>query len=152
MYEYQPLTTPTSMRLVALQPGAKGDELRCDLIDANLSTNPVYEGVSYVWGDERNQDKIICDGKEINITNNLAAVLTQFRPTETSSEPRILWADSICINQQDIPELNHQVRLMCDIYQRASAVLIWLGNKDDGEDTAKAWECMDTLLKRVWPR
>jgi hypothetical protein len=152
MYLYQNLMTPTSIRLITLQPGAEDDELHCTLIDANLRSSSVYEAVSYVWGDETNKEKIICDGQEIEITKNLAALLRQFRPTKTSTGPRTLWIDSICINQQDIPERNHQVRLMCEIYRKAQTVLVWLGNKDDGEDTAKAWECMDILLERVWPR
>lgn len=64
MYAYQKLKTPTSIRLVALQPGAEDDELRCHLIDADLNTNVIYEAVSYVWGDETNKDKIICNGVE----------------------------------------------------------------------------------------
>ena len=39
----------------------------------------------------------------------------------------MLWVDALCINQQDIPERNDQVKKMCRIYSKASCVLIWLG-------------------------
>jgi hypothetical protein len=48
-------------------------------------------------------------------------------PTE-----RVVWADAICINQQDVEEKSHQVKLMASIYSRASQVVIWLG-ADEGD-------------------
>lgn len=35
--------------------------------------------------------------------------------------------DAICINQSDIEERNHQVKLMAYIFSRAKEVLVWLG-------------------------
>jgi hypothetical protein len=40
---------------------------------------------------------------------------------------RLLWADALCINQEDLLERAHQVNIMKNIFQRASRVLIWLG-------------------------
>ena len=86
----------------------------------------------------------------MKITRNLAAALRCF---QSSGNSRILWIDSICINQSDIQEKNQQVRLMGEIYKKARRVLIWLGEKDHaGEDTTKAFECMDLMIHRVWPR
>jgi hypothetical protein len=45
--------------------------------------------------------------------------------------PTTIWADSICINQTDLLERNHQVRLMGLIYERAHTVFIWLGLGSD---------------------
>lgn len=42
-----------------------------------------------------------------------------------------LWIDSICINQNDIPERNAQVALMARIYSSAQSVVIWLGPADE---------------------
>ena len=55
--------------------------------------------------------------------------------TETASEmikffcktPALFWVDSLCINQEDVPERNQQVALMADIYGKAGTVAIWLG-------------------------
>ncbi|KAF2830941.1 hypothetical protein CC86DRAFT_366452 [Ophiobolus disseminans] len=40
---------------------------------------------------------------------------------------KYFWIDAICIDQTNIPERNHQVRLMSNIYKSAAFVLVWLG-------------------------
>ncbi|KAH6699080.1 heterokaryon incompatibility protein-domain-containing protein [Leptodontidium sp. MPI-SDFR-AT-0119] len=45
-----------------------------------------------------------------------------------------LWADGICINQDDGVEKSHQVQQMALIYERATKVLAWLGPAADGSD------------------
>lgn len=44
----------------------------------------------------------------------------------------LLWVDSLCIDQGNVSERNHQVRLMSQIYSQASFVLVWLGEHADG--------------------
>jgi hypothetical protein len=58
------------------------------------------------------------------ITKSLATGLKCFRQPE---EPRILWADAVCIDQSDDQDKGHQVNMMADVYDHASAVLVWLG-------------------------
>ena len=42
---------------------------------------------------------------------------------------------------------------MGEIYRKARRVLIWLGTEKDGsEDTTKAFDCMDLLIRRIWSR
>ncbi|EGN92503.1 hypothetical protein SERLA73DRAFT_164031 [Serpula lacrymans var. lacrymans S7.3] len=48
----------------------------------------------------------------------------------------ILWADAICINQDDLDERRDQVSQMQYIYKGAQEVLIWLGEGSDLSDTA----------------
>ncbi|KAK2057418.1 hypothetical protein LY76DRAFT_516294 [Colletotrichum caudatum] len=50
--------------------------------------------------------------------------------------PRRMWVDALCINQADLAERNEQVYMMCDIYRRASHVVVWLGA--GGGDSALA--------------
>ena len=40
---------------------------------------------------------------------------------------KYFWIDAICIQQSDVSERNHQVRMMGLIYKRAAFVLAWLG-------------------------
>ncbi|KAH7147982.1 heterokaryon incompatibility protein-domain-containing protein [Fusarium sp. MPI-SDFR-AT-0072] len=40
---------------------------------------------------------------------------------------RLLWCDSICINQKDVAERSAQVQRMADLYQFARRVIVWLG-------------------------
>ena len=69
------------------------------------------------------------------ITSNLWEALGRIRH---ETETKILWVDSICIDQGNFEERNHQVRLMKDIYKNASEVVVWLG--EETEDTAMAFD------------
>ncbi|KAF8856327.1 HET-domain-containing protein, partial [Acephala macrosclerotiorum] len=40
---------------------------------------------------------------------------------------RVLWIDTLCINQEDEKEKNHQIRQMGRIFERAGVVVAWLG-------------------------
>jgi hypothetical protein len=47
---------------------------------------------------------------------------------------RIIWADAVCIDQQNNAEKEQQVQRMAEIYSKASRVIVWLGESDgDGE-------------------
>ncbi|KAL8698585.1 MAG: hypothetical protein Q9201_006486 [Fulgogasparrea decipioides] len=147
---YEPLQDRASIRLFQLLPRKEGSSLQGRLLDSNLADCQAYEAISYVWGSEADKVALDCDGFQLLITQNLAAALRRIRLPETN---RVLWIDSICINQNDVPEKNHQVRLMSQIYRKASRVLVWLGEEDEnGEDTMTALTCMDLLQNRVFPR
>jgi hypothetical protein len=67
-------------------------------------------------------------------------VLLQVR---LADRPRILWADAICINQNNDAERGNQVALMGRIYTQARRTLICLGagshdDDDDDEDDSQA--------------
>jgi hypothetical protein len=70
---------------------------------------------------------MFCNHKSVSVTRNLVEALRTFRHTRKS---RVLWADAICINQQDLEERSLQVQLMTRIFSDASRVLIWLGHGD----------------------
>jgi hypothetical protein len=46
---------------------------------------------------------------------------------------RIIWIDAICINQACLEEKVAQLKLMGDIYRKATSVRVWLGTDDDGD-------------------
>ncbi|CAH0033248.1 unnamed protein product [Clonostachys rhizophaga] len=72
---------------------------------------------------------ICVDGRTATITTSLNSALTQFRHP---ANPRLLWADALCINQKDTAEKTVQVQLMADVYRYAVQVLVWLGPDADG--------------------
>jgi hypothetical protein len=51
-------------------------------------------------------------------------------------QPRYLWIDAICINQQDIAERNSQTRFMGEIYLKSFVLVVWLGIGQDSSDLA----------------
>jgi ubiquinone biosynthesis protein UbiJ len=64
------------------------------------------------------------NGTRVDVRENLWSALVHLRD---SRQERGLWIDALCINQGDIEERNHQVKLMAFIFARAEEVLVWLG-------------------------
>ncbi|KAI4864873.1 HET-domain-containing protein [Hypoxylon rubiginosum] len=122
----------SKFRILTLLPGSGDQPLECILEHGDLADSPPYETISYVWGDPREKVDIICNGRTLAITAALAEALRHFR--SPSERRRSLWADAICINQNDNEERGRQVRRMKDIYSKASRVLIWLGEERDESD------------------
>ena len=112
-----------AFRLLSLEPGS-GPEVRVQLFSSSLIDHPTYEALSYVWGTDYGDHHIECGGgRSIPVTGNCKDALIRLR----GSEPRILWVDAICIDQNSIEERNQQVRRMHGIFKNAQQVLIWFG-------------------------
>ena len=92
-----------------------------------------YEALSYVWGSSERTHHILLDGQRFAVTKNLASVLYQLRSTE---QDRLIWIDSICINQDDVSERNYLVRQMTNIYRGALGVIVWLGTATENSQLA----------------
>jgi len=60
------------------------------------------------------------------VTRNLHAALQHLR--RPWGPPRRIWADAVCINQDDATEKGGQVQMMRDIYRGASRTVVWLGD------------------------
>lgn len=123
-YKYKPLTTSTSFRILKLLPGDKHDPIKCRLYIVKQGNAPPYEAVSYAWGNPTDTSMIGCQGKTLRITWSLHDALRHFRDP---GRVRLLWADAICIDQNNDEERGHQVQQMGSIYANAERVLVWLG-------------------------
>ncbi|OAG19591.1 HET-domain-containing protein [Alternaria alternata] len=128
LYQYNELPCDGSFRYLTLYRGSGADPLRCRLQTGSVLKTK-FEAISYVWGKSKKNKKIICDGRVINITTSLSNVLRRLR---LPHRRRKLWADGICINQDDLNEKGHQVAMMGEIYRSATRVLIYVGSGDDG--------------------
>jgi hypothetical protein len=124
-YVYKPLELGTSIRILELQPGEDDDLIDCELSTVDLNRAPQYEALSYTWGKMTDTRVISCSGKKLNIPVHLRDALLHIRHT---SRIKYLWADAACIDQSNIPERGHQVRIMGSIYAGAERVLVWLGD------------------------
>lgn len=112
------------VRILVLYPGHFDDVLQAHLQPASLSSTGDYEAISYVWGKSTQEREIHLNSVPFGITSSLHSALWAFRHT---TEARRLWADAICINQEDLLERNEQVDKMGRVYSQAKSVLIWLG-------------------------
>lgn len=126
------------IRLLHFEEPGNGDDqdiLRCTLSTVSLYDRPNFVALSYVWGDTWQRTPIVLNDINTDITLNLSVALSsmrdRFRQLGTGLR---LWADAVCIDQQNIDERNEQVRLMKDVFSQASSVIVWLGDGDEDSD------------------
>lgn len=145
--QYLPLESESHFRILYLNPGADHEPLSGSLVHSNLNEqpHPVYDCLSYTWGEPTLSYEVWIDGARSFITSNLNSALRRIR--SRSSEPIPIWADGICINQGDISERNQQVSLMRRIYSECQTGLIYLGEGADGSDTVP--EFMEVLANSI---
>ncbi len=138
---YAPLcATRQEIRILILAPAQDFNaEICCDLSHVSLDDKPVYEALSYTWGDPQITKTVLLKGSSFQVTTNLATALRHLRHKD---EPRVLWADAICINQANITEREQQVAIMSRIYTLASSDVLWLGLGGSLEDCAGAKEIL----------
>ncbi|KAE8443521.1 hypothetical protein EG329_001761 [Mollisiaceae sp. DMI_Dod_QoI] len=117
------------IRVLVLRPGEGDAPICASLTPTKLHSNLQYEALSYVWDDMNSLGVEV----EVQIMTNLESALRHLRLKDRS---RILWADAICINQNDPNEKVHQIRNMGDIYRKASSVCMWLGEEANDSDAA----------------
>ncbi|KAG5791441.1 hypothetical protein H9Q69_009518 [Fusarium xylarioides] len=161
-YEYIPLGTG-QIRLLRLNAGQQGDQLNGELIVQSLEelpprlkagspaqTDPIdpekyvcFDAISYVWGQSTFTDTFFTPQGSIPITASLASILHRLRDEE---QPKLYWADGLCINQSDMTEKEVQVSLMGIIYSSAIRVLC-----DIGEETESIALLLEAI-ERYWKR
>lgn len=136
-------------RLLTLKKAAKRDPIQCSLFGTSLDSPPPYEALSYAWGSHDQSSRILINGQDFNVTQNLNEALEQLR---LEREDRTIWVDAICINQDDIPERNAQVAQMKTIYNKARRVIVWLGKEAEDSDIAMQllMELKDRNMDQKW--
>ena len=158
------------IRVLKILSKANERPIRCSPKVIDLNKAPVYDCLSYTWGDPLYHElsagypslirrmtgsldhEIECDGKMIPISENLEHALLQFSKTDFISDPvegrqnndeGFIWIDAICINQKDDEEKKIQIEMMDQIYSGARRVIAWLGRCD--EHTHPALEIIQRL-------
>lgn len=128
---------PGEIRVLQLEPAHNPDDpIVTHLIKARVDSPPMYDALSYRWEGGDSQT-VNVNGADLKVTDNLYTALRSLRQ-EAHPLPRVLWVDSLCINQASGPERADQVPLMGQIYSQAHAVRIWLG--EEGPGVAEAFK------------
>jgi hypothetical protein len=124
-YQYASLVRESrDIRLLTLCAGNWNDVIRCMTCVVSLDLHPVYEAVSYAWGNPEDTKPLFLNGYEVFVTRNLESALRHLRKPDQDLS---LWADALCIDQKNVDEKTHQVSMMGDIYSACRRVYIWLG-------------------------
>jgi hypothetical protein len=131
LYMYEPVEAGREIRLLRLNGKISGPMIQGKLIPTSIDELPAYECISYAWGSPTGKETIILNGRQFEVSTNVHEILQQRRAIFST---RLLWIDSICINQEDDKERTHQVKKMQTIYGKASRVTIFLGNPPDADE------------------
>ncbi|KAK0644633.1 heterokaryon incompatibility protein-domain-containing protein, partial [Cercophora newfieldiana] len=143
-----------SIRLFRIAPDS-GDQLVLELKVFLLEStdSPPFASLSYMWGSDDPCHDVIINDIPLKVRPNAFLFLNtlrdhQRRRIEGGSKglPRCpsggciewIWMDSICINQLDPNERNHQVGMMQKIYGLAEHVIFHIG-----PDTCAAQRCLE---------
>lgn len=100
------METTGDLRILELLPGSFDDPLHCRLRVAAIESDPIYDALSYMWGDLFSNGRIFLDGEAFPVTGSLEDALRHVRLRDSV---RCLWADAVCINQSDVKERGNQV-------------------------------------------
>jgi hypothetical protein len=150
IFQYRPLSGPTTIRLLVLHSGSDKAQLKASLVLDDLEDpKREYEALSYFWGPPVFSRKIKIDGTCVDITETLYDALKRLR---LPNEDRVIWADAICIDQSSTEEKNRQVKLMSRIYTQCSRGIIYLGPEADGSELLYDFfnHLMDWLSRDAW--
>ncbi|RWA09588.1 hypothetical protein EKO27_g5528 [Xylaria grammica] len=120
---------PSIIRLLEIFPGSSlSSPIEARLFNTSLESPGLsYEALSYVWGsvpDPQQWGSIRVNGLMQRVAPNLQNALSSLRLADRS---RVLWVDSICINQGDLEERARQVVLMARIFAKAERTVVYLG-------------------------
>jgi hypothetical protein len=133
-----------------------------------------YEALSWRWGENPLHQILIRKGSRLTRKSAHKELVWALKYLRYPDEDRILWIDAICIDQDFIPEKNHQVEMMALIYSCADRVCVWLGIDDresrlaikfikdevmklqqfdelcEKKENTEKWQSLLSLMQRSW--
>jgi hypothetical protein len=95
-----------------------------------------FEALSYTWGDQGDARSIFVNEIRRDVSGNLEEALRALRDLQETRLGMCYWVDSLCIDQKNVEERNEQVKRMKEIYSRARAVIVWLGQEEKKDRNA----------------
>jgi hypothetical protein len=141
-FTYGPPLQGRNIRLLKIRLGSEETPLEINLVKRRLGSVK-FEALSYVWGKQAARQRIKCNGRWICVGSSL---LDAFGELARRRSTGLVWADAICINQNDDQEKTRQVRMMRDIYEKAERVIIWLGKEQSGD--GRGFELAKSLYQK----
>jgi hypothetical protein len=150
-YVYQQLESPQHIWLMHLGPSLdQAAPLRFTFSQGHHNDlQGQYEALSYTWGVSDLVNPLLHVRKETTylcIIKNLDGALRRLR---YKHEDRSLWADAVCIQQDDDEEKSSQIPLMAEIYRGAERVVAWLGFVGPDSDEEKGLHFL-ARMARQW--
>ncbi|KAL6233108.1 hypothetical protein BDW75DRAFT_216076 [Aspergillus navahoensis] len=128
------LPSEDTIRLLRLRPGTDGEPIHASLeiVRINRIPLPLYEALSYTSVCDPADPSESCPvylGKYwdvFHVSTNCGKALRRLR---YQKRHRLLWVDALCINHGDPKERNAQVRILREVYSRATKVIAYVGDE-----------------------
>ncbi|KAL1600761.1 hypothetical protein SLS60_007149 [Paraconiothyrium brasiliense] len=168
VYKYRQLEDTDYIRIIVFSRTTADDEVCFTLEHVSLAETGDFDALSYCWGIGTRDQEVVSDGAILKVTANLLSAL---RHLPRSKEVQRLWADAICINQEDHNEKSRQIPLMGKIYKTARQTIVWLGDGCGESEAAmqhvnnfemsreknnltkkEDWELITPILENEWFR
>lgn len=142
------LPSEDSIRLLRLKPGTDGDPIHVDLetVHINQIPLPLYDALSYTSVNDLTDSSEPCPvfiGSYWDVAYVSTTCGKALRRLRRRKSDRLLWIDSLCINQTKPVEKNGQVYILREIYARATKVVAYVG--DEPPDSGPAF----SFLKEI---
>lgn len=110
------------------------------MITVKLNNAPEYTALSYLWGSNLSRHAVTINGIGVTIGDGLFKALSTLRSPDSEL---LLWADAICINQEDNREKEKQIALMSDIYSLADNVAVIMGQDSERSEAGMRYlQCL----------
>lgn len=135
--KYAPLNlVKDEIRLLSFLP-TEDNVLHLSLEHFTLNSAPPFWAFSYTWGDPTRTIRIVINGHDFEATENLVfalgnhqeILLLRSKIKHPHFQAQHIWADAICVNQNDYEERAREVLRMRQIYQ-IGIVAIYLNSED----------------------
>lgn len=153
---YAPLS-PSRKEVRLLEIVETSPVIKCQLHNVSLADSPEFCALSYVWGKANVCEEIHVNGFPNQITKSLADALRHIeihwqRQTTTIVQDITkfrVWADALCINQEDTEEKNRQVPLMKAIYSLATITFCCLDSVSETSTLPTAIRGLSAIAARI---
>ncbi|KAM5352966.1 hypothetical protein ACJ41O_005688 [Fusarium nematophilum] len=137
-----------------LHPAQEDAQLRAVVYPCPLLAANSFQAISYTWGSAELSHSLWTSDGSIKLTASLYATLRCLRHEK---QALVVWAGGVCIIQSDKNEQSDQIRLLPQIFQRATCVLVGLGSDSKGDsamETLMQIRVHDSLaaLGEEWPK
>lgn len=135
-YQYTPLTSKSSLRLLrltaesTLRPATEGIEV--ELFEVFFKDILAFEAVSYARDHVDAHITLLCNGRQLDISPVVSLMISTLSRISTIG---VFWIVTVCIDPFSIPDKNTQEPRMRNIFSEAPRVWIWL---DEGSYITKS--------------
>jgi hypothetical protein len=151
---YQRLPSPSSIRLLRIEPGIADDDIRLEVDIHDLNTSPPFQALSYVWGEKDPPTRVFVNGVPKDIGPNLASALKRLRPFPKSASrlyKQLPQDDFLNSSQHAWSEFAHHVDEL-SFEERSLQQFIWIDALAIDQDNLREREQQVSMMREIYQK